>query len=265
MWCKQNGTAGGQKTIGLGECNNFLEGVDALIRAGFAKANDRLKNREQEIRAILLRPEVRITLVIVHTGSNPLGSHITDSLTKFLDKQNNVGDAEVFTLEIFGLQRVYEHLDPDAGKKISLNIGLSEWGIVRDPYRAYYGQMKLSDVADWASYGKALFARNLRFYRGSTEVNTAMDDTIVDEPERFWYFNNGITVLCEKIDKAPLNGADRNWGVFECGGVSVVNGAQTVGVIWERAHGSMDFLFGSQCTSACPDNFLRELPGGFWG
>lgn len=41
--------AGGQKTIELGECNNFIDGVRALIRADFSKAHDRLKAREQEI------------------------------------------------------------------------------------------------------------------------------------------------------------------------------------------------------------------------
>jgi hypothetical protein len=93
----------------------------------------------------------------------------------------------------------------------------------------------LSDVAQWAEHGKALFSRNLRFYRGSTEVNDEMDATISAAPEKFWYFNNGITILCESIGKAPMHGDGRNWGVFQCVGVSVVNGAQTVGVIWERA------------------------------
>ncbi len=256
-------SAAGRKTIELGDCNNFLDGVDALIRADFSKANDRLRKRVHEISAILLRPEVRITLVIVHTGSSPLGSHITEALDRFLAKQNNVGDAEVFTLEVFGLQRVYEHLDPAAGRKISLNIGLSEWGIVRDPYRAYYGQMKLSDVADWATHGKILFDRNLRFYRGSTEVNNDMDNTIVDCSEKFWYFNNGITVLCEAIEKAPLNGADRNWGVFECAGVSVVNGAQTVGVIWERSRANPRFFANANGQVQVRIISLENCPAGF--
>ena len=159
---------GGQKTIDHGECSKFLDGVGALIRPDFSKANERLKARENEIRQILMRPEVRISLVLVHTGNNPLGTHVADLLTAFLSRQNNVGDADVFTSEVFDLKRVYANLDPEAGRKVSLTIGLSEWGIMRHPYRAYYGQMKLSDVAAWAEHGKILFARNLRFYRGST-------------------------------------------------------------------------------------------------
>jgi hypothetical protein len=223
----------GRKTIELGDCNNFLEGVDALIHADFSRANSRLQSRQAEIQAILLRQEVRIALVLVHTGSSPLGSQVRESLDKFLARQNNVGDLEVFTLEVFDLQRVYQHLNPAAGQTINLEIGLSEWGKSRDPYEAFYGQMKLSDVAEWSTHGKSLFDRNLRFYRGSTEVNDAIERTISDAPERFWYFNNGITILCKRITKALLNGNDRTWGVFRCVGVSVVNGAQTVGAIWE--------------------------------
>lgn len=224
----------GRKTIDLGDCNNFLSGVDALIQTDFSKANERLRKRQDEIAEILLRPDVRITLVIAHTSGNPIGDQIDDQLGKYLDRQNNVGDADVFTLEVFDLKRVYQHLDPEAGHAINLDIGLSGWGVVHEPYQAYYGQMKLSDVAAWKNHGKTLFDRNLRFYRGSTEVNDAIEDTVSSSPERFWYFNNGITILCQSVKKTLLNGADTGWGVFKCAGASVVNGAQTVGAIWER-------------------------------
>ncbi len=252
-----------RKTIELGDCNIFLEGVDALIRADFSKANNRIKSREHEIKSILLRPEARITLVIAHTGSSQLGTHVDNAIGQFLAKQNNIGDAEVFTSEIFDLKRVYAHLDPDAGKKVSLNIGLTEWGTINEPYRAYYGQMKLADVASWSAYGKALFDRNLRFYRGSTEVNDGMERTLGCSSERFWYLNNGITVLCENIDKTPLNGADRTWGVFECSGVSVVNGAQTVGAIWEHARTSSSFLDATNGHVQVRIISLQKCPAGF--
>lgn len=119
----------GRKTIELGECNNFLEGMEALVRADFSKANERLQKRRQEIEDVLLRSDVRITLVIAHTGANQLGDHVVHALDKYLARQNNVGDTEVFTLEVFDLQRVYKSLDPTAARKISLQIGLSEWGL----------------------------------------------------------------------------------------------------------------------------------------
>jgi hypothetical protein len=56
-------------------------------------------------------------------------------------------------------------------------------------------------------------------------------DTLRNEPEKFWYFNNGITALCDSVRKKPLGGNSRDSGIFECTNVMVVNGAQTVGAI----------------------------------
>ena len=90
-----------------------------------------------------------------------------------------------------------------------------------------------------------------------------MDDTIAMSPEKFWYFNNGITVLCESIDKTRLNGADTSWGVFECDGVSVVNGAQTVGVIWERARQIPGYFDNSNARVHLRIISLENCPSGF--
>ena len=167
------------------------------------------------------------------------------------------------TCAAFASEVQYSHLDPSARRKINVKIGLSEWGVMRQPFQAYYGQIKLSDVAIWEGYGKSLLDRNLRFYRGSTDVNNAMDDTITTSPEKFWYFNNGITILCDSLKKFPLNGADNSWGVFDCDGVSIVNGAQTVGVIWERARQRPGFFENSDARVHCRIISLASCPNGF--
>jgi hypothetical protein len=43
-------------------------------------------------------------------------------------------------------------------------------------------------------------------------VNNLVLETITDNPANFWYFNNGVTALCESIDKAPAGGVK---GVFD--------------------------------------------------
>lgn len=62
-------------------------------------------------------------------------------------------------------------------------------------------------------------------------MNESIARTLLANPDRFWYFNNGITVLCESLRKKPLGGPNNETGTFECRGASVVNGAQTVGTI----------------------------------
>ena len=93
-----------------------------------------------------------------------------------------------------------------------------------------------SDVARWwANHSKSLFGQNVRMVLPDSAVNDSMVQTLLEHPEYFWYFNNGMTVLCERIAKAPKGGASRKSGQFLFERASVVNGAQTVGCIGNAA------------------------------
>jgi hypothetical protein len=224
-------------TVDVGDCEKFLKGVRQLIVPDFSAFNKRIQNRETEIRANLIdRSDVRIVLVFAYTSPEDLGEHVRKSLQAFLEQQNNVGDTEVFGSEVFDLKRQYKYLSGQSGaKKIDLKIVLREWGTVDLPYRAYYGQVLVSDIAKWAPHGRSLFAKNLRYYGGVTDVNEGIEKTLSESPNHFWYFNNGITMLCNSVGKDVAGGSQRDFGQFDCCGVSVVNGAQTVGTIWEIA------------------------------
>ncbi|XPP25967.1 MAG: AIPR family protein [Leucobacter sp.] len=104
--------------------------------------------------------------------------------------------------------------------------------MVSEPYTAYYGQVEATELAEWwKSHRSNLFDRNIRKFIVDSEVNVALATTLESEPEHFWYFNNGITVLCDQVVRAPVGGASRRTGKFELRGATVVNGAQTVGTI----------------------------------
>ena len=45
--------------------------------------------------------------------------------------------------------------------------------------------------------GIRLFARNIRGYLGRTEINRSMEHTISNSPQFFWYYNNGLTIVCD--------------------------------------------------------------------
>jgi hypothetical protein len=71
--------------------------------------------------------------------------------------------------------------------------------------------------------GIRLFARNIRGYLGSTEINKVMRSTIENEPEYFWYYNNGITITCDRarqIRKGTSN-------IIQVTNAQIINGQQT--------------------------------------
>ena len=61
----------------------------------------------------------------------------------------------------------------------------------------------VTDLVDLhEKYGKALYEKNIRTFLGhKTEVNSAIQKTLADQPESFLYLNNGVTALCEIVDQ----------------------------------------------------------------
>ena len=70
-----------------------------------------------------------------------------------------------------------------------------------------------------------LFALNLRFYIADKKVDPEIEKTIKNNPSKFWYFNNGIIIVC---DDYKINGDE-----IELKNYSIVNGGQTTRMIGE--------------------------------
>lgn len=69
----------------------------------------------------------------------------------------------------------------------------------------------------------SLFAWNIRKYLGDRGINKTIKQTAEEHPEHFFYFNNGITAVCEDY---KLNGNKITIYKFQ-----IINGAQTVASI----------------------------------
>lgn len=72
---------------------------------------------------------------------------------------------------------------------------------------------------------------NIRNLLTKSDVNTAMLQTLETTSRLFWYYNNGITIICDNIEKQKIGGRDRSTGIFPIKNLSIVNGAQTTGTI----------------------------------
>lgn len=65
----------------------------------------------------------------------------------------------------------------------------------------------------------------------NSDVNQGIKEVLRTEPEKFFYYNNGVKLLCRKITRKAAHSTDRITGLFALEGVSLVNGAQTTGSI----------------------------------
>ncbi|MCH5340450.1 MAG: AIPR family protein [Acetatifactor sp.] len=77
------------------------------------------------------------------------------------------------------------------------------------------------------TYGDDLFSANYRGFLGigkRKKINNSIRQTAEMEPENFWVYNNGITIL-------TLGISDLEKGNKKIDGISIINGAQTTGSI----------------------------------
>ena len=76
----------------------------------------------------------------------------------------------------------------------------------------------------YARYRRALLGLNLRYYIRNKTVDKGLRDTITGHPEKFWYLNNGLVIVCEDFE---IDGTEVRFRKF-----SIVNGGQTTDRIY---------------------------------
>lgn len=76
---------------------------------------------------------------------------------------------------------------------------------------------------------ETIFDENIRLYEGKTSVNNSIKATASNpkESEMFYFYNNGVTIICDKVNNSP-----NKLSVY-LKGVSIVNGCQTVTSLYD--------------------------------
>jgi hypothetical protein len=145
-------------------------------------------------------------------------------------------------VEFWTLDRIYgEYLNREASRdlkdeSISLSIFGNQYFMVSEPAvegisSAMVANLDAACLAQQASlHMPQIVAANVRYHLGhQNRVNRGIRDTLANEDERkgFWYYNNGITIVCDSFDP-PSN------GVVRVTNPQIVNGCQTVTALIER-------------------------------
>lgn len=74
---------------------------------------------------------------------------------------------------------------------------------------------------------ESIFESNIRHFLGEVDVNKKIGETIRDDKDSdFWWFNNGITIIAEKVAQLPK--------ALHLENVAVINGLQTSFSIFEQ-------------------------------
>jgi len=224
----------GSGSISQEESNIFVEGIKRCLNFDFDGCNKKIQAKKQDISDAIRNMDYQIEMIFCHTGNQSAKDYALRPINALLKSVNEDDSTDLLLFTELKVQDLYDYLaNGQASDNIILDdVLLSNWGTVDNPYKAYYGTIPISAVGEWyKQYGNRLFAKNIRYYKGSTDVNQGIREVLTNEPEKFFYYNNGIKILCQRITKKAAYSTGRDVGLFALEGVSVVNGAQTTGVI----------------------------------
>jgi hypothetical protein len=250
------------------EAGEFVDGVRRLIAPdwkSFAN-NPRILKRQSELDLALLSSETRIVLITVHKGSaagDDQSLRRIDELAQAIDGGSGLAES-IHWHQKHLLEGMQSETSP---QKINADLYLANWGEIKNPYHAVYGRIQAPAVVQLWENHPHLAHMNIREYSMQwTGVNSAIADTVLHEPEHFWYFNNGLTLICDSIKPGVVGRLNSEIGLFHLEGIRLVNGAQTTGIVSgnlktlpEKERDKLWIQVRAIAVGKCPDGFATQI------
>ncbi len=133
-------------------------------------------------------------------------------------------------------------------KKVDTVLALNGLAIVEDMnyMRVLIGRVSVQEIHRlFNDHGDKLLERNIRRYLGlhTNRVNTAIHKTLCDpqQSDKFYFYNNGITVVCDKFDYNAFQKSDYQ---IHLKNMQIINGGQTCKTIQETLNESLPNMAG---------------------
>ncbi|MFE7524113.1 AIPR family protein [Kitasatospora sp. NPDC057542] len=223
-WSKDGKAKGERETVW-----ELLAGLRLIDDEDFAAFNPRGRQLAEHAKVVMAKGPTPVTQVAVLMRADEVSEGFRHALVDGEREFNRHGD--VLDHRIILAPEVWASVRDDlAPQPVQLTANLFPWFAISLPYESYQGVVEAEQVAEWMGHGANLFNLNIRNPLGRTPINNELIGTLTEEPAKFWYFNNGVTVLCESVERT--NQAIRNPQsrpiTLTLHNASVVNGAQTV-------------------------------------
>lgn len=209
----------------------FIDGAKMIMNAQYKKWNSRMLKMKYSIEKALTDTGFTIKLVLVYSSTQQLSQAVKERLKDFCGSENGAG-IELVSFEGFNVEDLYNRLSSGKESITVPQFTLTEFGYRHTPFVAYSGTVTADQFVElWKKYHNALFSQNIRSLLSQGDIHREMISTLQNNPENFWYFNNGVTVLGSEVKKSVLHGGKRDLGQFEIKDFNIINGAQTVGTL----------------------------------
>lgn len=185
--------------------------------------------------------------------SSPQNSIRIQSLKKIINER--LGDDDRYELRVFFGADIEEEIREAESRRPYVEKGSLK--IDEKDNVLYYGENSVivnisakSLKTLYATHLNNLLSMNLRYFTKKQDIDSEIKSTINENPESFWYKNNGITVICESFS---VDGRELKLENF-----SIINGGQTTYLVFKNGPGEEDEDFYIVCKVITAEGATQE-------
>lgn len=199
--------------------------------------NEKSREKVNEIRSFILDGHIPyVTFVMLNNG-----------LTWNQDGQNHIdnafGNQEQVTFVHFSHKDILNYINRSASIETQINFSGKATQEDFNYKRVILGRVSVNEIYQLMDeFGDRLLEKNIRRYLGKNAVNEQISQTLLSDNKRqnFFFFNNGITMICEKFAYNGLQ--EKDWNV-KIKRLQIINGGQTCKTIYQtlKTHQEIDF------------------------
>ena len=205
-------------TTAQGEIEEMAKTAKALKRHKFSSYPDKLIQRFTNCLEDTETDDIEFVYFTSAVPKEPIKKKARDLI---------IGDKD--NIQIFFGDEIMSHIECELQKTGRVNYGEL---ILDKPknYLDYNGDAIIVNISAeslktlYAKYNRSLLGLNLRYYIRNKNVDQGLKETITKHPEKFWYLNNGLVIVCEKY---TMDGK-----ILKLEQFSIVNGGQTTNRIF---------------------------------
>ncbi|MEH0864725.1 AIPR family protein [Phytobacter diazotrophicus] len=251
----------GNGSIGRSEINDFLNSCKEILLEKYDLFNDKFRRWEPDLDKAY-DATYKYVFVFSYSGGSQLSEEVQCIISQNEKDLNYDIGPDATTISILNLDDLREYMSNPNSIKIDMDdVEVLQYGLSDNPLPAVHGIITGDTVASWwKEYGDGLFEKNIRGGLGDTsEVNQAIKDTLINRPDFFYYFNNGITILVDSFEPRRRNNTSRREsGGFDFKNMSVINGAQTISTIG-KTFSSGDITLDDLSKVKISSRFIKSL------
>ena len=199
--------------------------------------NEKSREKVDEIRSFILDGHIPyVTFVMLNNG-----------LKWNQDGQNHIDNAFARQEQVHFVHYSHKNIMEYINRSVPIKTQLDFSGkAIQEDFnykRVVLGRVSVREIYNiMEEFGDRLLEKNIRHYLGVNTINEKIGKTLLSEEKRqnFFFFNNGITMICEKFSYNGLQ--DRNWNV-KIDKVQIINGGQTCKTIYQtlKENPNVDF------------------------